>query len=117
MDTWMDVLKHVWVLTREEFGQISTAVVLFYILEEMERQSYYTKILNETQQTGMLERRLTHYFIVEESFYGEKLNGFLFQQTQIGHDVVFTCPSRGTQHVIYHRAVTLHFRKDPVHSC
>ncbi len=46
--------------------------------------------------------RLTGYFRIEESLYGEQLIGLLLHQTQVGHDVVLTHPCRGAQYILNH---------------
>lgn len=55
----------------------------------------------------MYEREREHnrdmsYFVIEESLYGEQLIGFLFHQSEVGHDVVFTDPRRGSELIIDH---------------
>lgn len=45
---------------------------------------------------------LTGYFRIEESLNGEQLVGLLFDQPQVGHDVVLTDPCRGAQCILYH---------------
>lgn len=69
------------------------------------------------EETAGQNHRLTGYFRSEKSLYGEQLVGPLFHQTHVGHDVVVSDPCGGAQCVLYHRAVTLQFRKDAVHSC
>lgn len=61
--------------------------------------------------------RLTVYFRIEVRLNGEQLISLLFNLTQIRHNVVFTNPRRGAQHVLYHWVVTLYFREGTVHSC
>lgn len=60
---------------------------------------------------------LTGYFGVEVSSYGKQLDGLLFHQTHVGHDVVLSDPRRRTQCIFQRRAVTLRFKQDAAYTC
>lgn len=60
---------------------------------------------------------LTCYFGVEVSSYGEQLDGLLFHQTHVGHDVALSDPRRRTQRIFQRGAVTLRFKQDAAYAC
>lgn len=60
---------------------------------------------------------LTGYFGVEVGSYGEQLNGLLFHQTHVGHDVVLGNPCRRTKCIFQRGAVTLRFEQDAAYAC
>lgn len=60
---------------------------------------------------------LTGYFGVKVSSYGKQLDGLLFHQTHVGHDVVLSDPRRRTQCIFQRRAVTLRFKQDAAYTC
>lgn len=60
---------------------------------------------------------LTGYFGVDVSSYGEQLNGLLFHQTHVGHDVVLSDPRRRAQRIFQHGAVTLRSKQDAAYAC
>lgn len=61
--------------------------------------------------------KLTGYFGVEVSSYGEQLDGLLFHHAHVGHDVVLSDPRRRTQCIFQHGAVTLRFKQDAAYAC